>query len=198
VRDAVAGNTARDRFRRLHHGGTRDGLAAALYLDYRIYLPDDILALSDRLSMAHSLEVRVPLVDHVLIESVFPLPDQLKIQRWKLKALLKRALRPRLPAAHFHAPKRGFVGPTAAWLRRELRDMVLDELSAARLKRLGYFNPQVVARLLDEHFTKRHNREGILWALLCFSTWHRLFVEGVSEPIAAAVGSAGNRPAWAG
>ncbi|HEY3280088.1 MAG TPA: asparagine synthase (glutamine-hydrolyzing) [Gemmatimonadales bacterium] len=203
LRDAVAGNAARERFRRVHRRGGQEGLAAALYLDYKTYLADDILALSDRLSMAHSLEIRVPLVDHVLIENVFPLPARLKIDRWKLKALLKRALRGRLPDAHFQAPKRGFVGPTAAWLRGELRGMALDELSAARMTRLGHFNPKVVARLVDEHFTQRHNREGILWALLCYSTWHRLFVEGtapaaagVSERPVGAVGSAGSRPTW--
>jgi len=211
MRDAIAGNGARERFRHLHQSGSREGLAAALYLDYKTYLADDILALSDRLSMAHSLEIRVPLVDHVLIEQVFPLPARLKVQRWKLKALLKRALVGRLPEAHFHAPKRGFVGPTAAWLRHELRGMVLDELSAGRIARLGYFNPEVVARLLDDHFSRRHNREGILWALLCFSTWHRLFVEGnvpsrlvaprltegITERAKSVVGSAASRSRWA-
>src|SRR2546421_527462 len=88
-----------------------------LYLDYKTFLSDDILALSDRLAMAHSLEVRVPFVDHVLVEQVFGLSDRVKIGRWQSKRLLKRALRSRLPRDHFHAPKRGFVGPTAAWLR---------------------------------------------------------------------------------
>jgi len=176
--DTISGNAARERFTRLHRAaGSPEGLPAALYLDYKTYLADDILALSDRLSMAHSLEIRVPLVDHVLAEQVFPLPAGLKVRSWKLKSLLKRALAARIPAAHFRAPKRGFVGPTAAWLRHELRPMVLDELSPARMARLGYFDPNMVHRLLDDHFSRRHNRETILWALLCFSTWHRLFVE---------------------
>jgi asparagine synthase (glutamine-hydrolysing) len=154
------------------------GLRAGLLLDYATYLPDDILALSDRLAMAHSLEVRVPFVDHVLVEAVFPLPQRLKIGPWwQNKRLLRRALRPRLPAQHFRAPKRGFVGPTSAWLRHELRGMLVDELSSARQRRLGYFEPRTVETLLHEHVTGRQNREGILWALLCFSTWHRLFVE---------------------
>ena len=128
--------------------------------------------------MAHSLEVRVPFVDHVLVEAVFPIPDRAKIGRWwRPKRLLRRALRPRLPAAHFRAPKRGFVGPTSAWLRNELRQTLTDELSAARQRRLGYFDPAMVDRLLREHLDGRQNREGILWALLCFSTWHRLYLE---------------------
>jgi len=96
---------------------------------------------------------------------------------WQNKRLLKRAMQPRLPAAHFRAPKRGFVGPTSAWLRNELRDMVTDELSPERQRRLGYFDPDVIARLLREHLEGRQNRERILWGLLSFSTWHRLYVE---------------------
>jgi asparagine synthase (glutamine-hydrolysing) len=178
LRAHIARNAGRERFRALHaQAGRPHGLAAALYLDYKTFLPDDILALSDRLSMAHSLEIRVPLVDHVLVERVFPLPAHLKVGGWQLKRLLKRAAAPRLPEAHLRAPKRGFIGPTAAWLRHELRAVVRDELSPARVARLGYWEPDVVARLLDEHDSQRQNREGILWALLCFSTWHRLVME---------------------
>ena len=174
----ISGSAARDHFQILHQrGGEPDGLRAGLYLDYKTYLPDDILALSDRLAMAHSLEVRVPFVDHQLIEQAYPLPDRLKIGPWNTKHLLRRALRTRLPAEHLRAPKRGFVGPTAAWLRAELRELLTDELSAGRLGRLGYFNSATVTRLLEEHVSRRHNREGILWSLLCFSTWHRLYLE---------------------
>jgi asparagine synthase (glutamine-hydrolysing) len=157
---------------------------AGLYFDYKTYLPDDILALSDRLSMAHSLEVRVPFVDHELVEAVFPLPDRLKLSLRGAKPLLRRVLRNRLPAQHFTAPKRGFVGPTASWLRHELRVLIGDELSPTRMNRLGYFDAGTIDRLLSDHFTGRQNREGILWALLCFSTWHRLYLES-GDPSAA-------------
>jgi asparagine synthase (glutamine-hydrolysing) len=179
LRGAIDADAARDRFRRLHQDGParHDPLTSALYLDYRTYLPDDILALSDRLSMAHSLEIRVPLVDHRLVEHVFPLPTALKVGRGEHKRLLKRALADRLPPGHFRAPKRGFVGPTAAWLRHELRPLLEDELSADRVRRLGYFDADALTRLLADHFGRRHNREGILWALLCFSTWHRIYLE---------------------
>ena len=174
----ITGNSAETRFRELYRGGgSPAGLAAGLYLDYKTFLSDDILALSDRLAMAHGLEIRVPFVDHELVEQAFRLPDRVKIGWWRMKGLLRRALRPRLPRAHLHAPKRGFVGPTTAWLNNELREVMRDELSAGRMKRLGYFDPTAVSRLLDEHLSRRHNREGILWALLCFSTWHRLYQE---------------------
>jgi asparagine synthase (glutamine-hydrolysing) len=178
-------NAARERFRAAHADGGFDGsLSAGLYLDYKTYLPDDILALSDRMAMAHSLEIRVPFADHVLLERVFPLPDRLKVGLGRGKRLLRRALRARLPDAHFRAPKRGFVGPTASWLRHEMRPMLEDELSEARLRQLGHFNVTSVTELQRDHFTRRHNREGILWALLCFSVWHRTYVERAAAPTA--------------
>src|SRR5207237_1114628 len=109
------------------------------YLDYKTFLADDVLALSDRMAMAHSLEIRVPFVDHLLVERVFPLSDRVKIGWWRNKRLLKRALRGRLPDEHLRAPKRGFVGPTAEWLRHELRDVIEDQLAPERLPRLGQF-----------------------------------------------------------
>jgi len=126
--------------------------------------------------MAHSLEVRVPLVDHVLVEKIFPLSDRLKIGRGRAKQLLRRAMKPRLPQMHFAAKKRGFVGPTALWLRNELREMVLDELSSDRMRQLGFFDAKLVSQLVDDHMTRRHNRESALWALLSFAVWHRAFV----------------------
>jgi asparagine synthase (glutamine-hydrolysing) len=190
LRHQVTTDGAAERFRALYReGGSPGGLSAGLYLDYKTYLPDDILALSDRVSMAHSLEVRVPFVDHVLLEAVYPLPDRVKIGLMQNKRLLRRALRRRLPAAHFRAPKRGFVGPTAAWLRNELRELVTDELSAARIGRLGYFDTGAITGLLDDHLKHRHNREGILWELLCFSTWHRLVLE--APPAGSYAGAAG-------
>jgi len=178
-RARITGSAASARFRDVFSAqGPVSGLAAGLFLDYNTFLPDDILALSDRLAMAHSLEVRVPFVDHVLVEAIFPIPQRVKIGTWwQNKRLLRRALRPRLPAAHFRAPKRGFVGPTSAWLRHELRDILTDELSSERQRRLGHFEPSVVEALLRDHLTGRQNQERILLALLCFSTWHRLYAE---------------------
>ncbi len=182
LRETITGTAAQRRFATLFaDGGAPRGLKAALYLDYKTYLPDDLLHLSDRLAMAHSLEVRVPFVDHVLVETLFPIPDRVRAGWGRPKRLLRRALRSRLPEAHFRAPKRGFVGPTALWLRHELRDVLADELSSERMARLGYFDHGVVAGLLDDHLTRRHNREGILWELLCFSAWHRRWVETAAQ-----------------
>jgi asparagine synthase (glutamine-hydrolysing) len=178
---AKSGSAAR-RFAELYRAaGSPNGLAAPLYLDYKTYLPDDILHLSDRISMAHSLEVRVPFVDHDLVRAAFMLPEKVKVARGRPKQLLRNALHRRLPPAHFKAPKRGFVGPTALWLRNELRDVVVDELSPARMDRLGFLDSMAVNKLVAEHMSGRHNREGVLWSLLSFSIWHRLYCEDVSS-----------------
>jgi asparagine synthase (glutamine-hydrolysing) len=186
---AAALGAARSVFRKYGAAAGGDPLRQALYIDYKTFLPDDILALADRLSMAHGLELRVPFVDHHVVDRVFPLPRHAKIGWLRSKHLLRRAVRDRLPRAHFSAPKRGFVGPTASWLRHEMREMVQDELSTERIGRLGLFAPDAVQRLIAEHFDGRRDREGILWALLTFSTWHRVFVEpagSVTEATTAA------------
>lgn len=154
----------------------------ALYMDYRTYLPGDLLHLADRISMAHSLELRVPFIDHRLIERVFPLPDHTRVGRGALKKLLKDALRDRIPEQHYQAPKRGFVGPTAVWLRNELSEMLGDSLSHERVSRLGFFDPDVVDRLRMEHVRREQNHEGVLWGLLCFMRWHEAFVEQPVRP----------------
>jgi asparagine synthase (glutamine-hydrolysing) len=169
---AAASNGLPERFDALaREVAPSQGLRTALTLDYKVYLPDDLLALSDRLSMAHSLEVRMPFVDHVLVEGLFALDERKRMTGREPKGLLRRALRSRIPAAHFSAPKRGFVGATASWLRHEMRDMVIDELSPTRLASLGLFQPVQLQRLVDEHLTLKQNHEGMLWALLTFVGW---------------------------
>jgi asparagine synthase (glutamine-hydrolysing) len=167
-----------------------DGLIRpALYIDYKTYLPDDLLHVADRISMAHSLELRMPFVDHELVEDLFTLPDHARVGLMRPKRLLRRALTPRLPAAHLAAPKRGFIGPTAMWLRHDLKGVLADELSSARLERLGFFDTRVVDRLRREHTQHHQNHESLLWALLCFSTWHRGWVEsGPAQGVAALPG----------
>jgi len=188
LRERIAAGYTRRVFEEHGRNAPPDGMVRpALYLDYKTYLPGDLLHLGDRLSMAHSLELRVPFVDHMLVEALYPLPDRTRVARGRPKHLLRRALRPRLPDGHFRAAKRGFVGPTAVWLRNELADMLHDELAPDRLRRLGWFDPGVVATLLREHQERRHNHEGVLWALLCFTTWHRAYVEQPPAPTAAVI-----------
>jgi len=185
VRREVLNGYSAATFERHGRRAPSDGLVRpALYIDYHTYLPEDLLHLADRLSMAHSLELRVPFVDHEVVEDLFPIPDRTRVGLGRPKRLLRKALRPRLPSAHFSAPKRGFVGPTAMWLRNELAEMLADELSPSRIRRLGFFDVEVVDRLRREHMERRHNHESALWSLLCFMTWHRNFVEAPARPVA--------------
>ena len=183
IADHIATGYTEFMFERHGAVGPKDGLVRpALYLDYKTYLPDDLLHLADRISMAHSLELRVPFIDHEMVDDLFTIPDTTRVGLGRPKRLLRRALAPRLPQAHFDAPKRGFIGPTAMWLRNELAEVLGDELAPDRIRRLGFFNADVVDRLRREHQEHRQNHEGILWSLLCFSTWHRAYVEQRATP----------------
>jgi asparagine synthase (glutamine-hydrolysing) len=178
VRPQGRGDRHTAHFGALGAPGTADGaLRSALRIDYGCYLPDDILALSDRVSSAHSLEVRVPFVDVRLVERLFTLPDHYRIRGSVQKWVLREAVRPRLTPNHFTAPKRGFVGPTASWLRNEMRAVLEDELAAARMQRLGLFDVRAIGELLQAHTTRRANHESTLWALMVFSLWHGHYVE---------------------
>lgn len=148
-----------------------DDVACGLYLDFLLYLPDDLLVKIDRASMAVSLELRAPFLDHRLVEFAAGLPAGLKVRRMQLKSLLKRAVAPWLPKEIVHRQKRGFSVPIARWLRNEMRPLVNDLLSESRLRNEGLFNPAYVRRMIDEHQSGRRDHRKPLWALVCFETW---------------------------
>ncbi len=158
-------------------------LNRALEMDYGQYLPGDILPLTDRLSMLHSLEVRVPLVDHRLVELAATIPPRFKVQGRTKKAIFRRLLAKQLPPSLFGAPKRGFIGPTAAWLRGELRELLVDSLRSQSLRESGWIASEPVERMLRHHLAGESDRYGVaLWSLLIFARWH----ERYATPRAAA------------
>ncbi len=148
-----------------------DDLARVMDVDIGIFLVDDMLVRTDRASMAHSLEVRVPLLDSVVGELALALPSRLKVRGFSKKRLLKRAVAPLVPASILSAEKRGFSMPLAAWLRGELRPLMQEILSPSNLRRQGFFQPEVVGRLIDEHLAGRADHHRKIWALLIFSLW---------------------------
>ncbi|MGH9447953.1 MAG: asparagine synthetase B family protein, partial [Terriglobia bacterium] len=158
-----------------------NGLAEALYLDFCLYLADDLLVKVDRASMACSLEVRTPFLDHRLIEFVAGLPVSLKVRHFQLKYLLKKAVEPWLPREIVYRQKRGFSVPIASWLRQDLRPVLEKMLSENRLKREGFFNPGVVRRLIDEHRCGKADHRKTLWTLLMFELWHEHWANGSSS-----------------
>ncbi len=151
----------------------REPLTLGLFTDLYLYLPDDLLPLSDRVSMAHSLEIRVPFLDHRLVEFVAKMPPRFKVRGLQKKFLFRKAIAPWLPPEHFTLPKQGFSVPLAAWLRGSLRP-VLEELAYSRQGPSSpWLNHAFVEQLVREHLDGSHNHESRLWAIICFREWER-------------------------
>ncbi|HEU5215225.1 MAG TPA: asparagine synthase (glutamine-hydrolyzing) [Gaiellaceae bacterium] len=152
-------------------------LARLQDVDFGVYLVDDLLVKTDRASMAHSLEARVPFLDPVVTALAFALPTRLKVRGLAKKVLLRKAVEPLVPAEIVHGRKRGFSIPAAAWLRGELEPFARATLAPDNLRRQGFFQPQPVARLLDEHAAGREDWSRQLWGLLAFTLWYERHVE---------------------
>jgi asparagine synthase (glutamine-hydrolysing) len=148
-----------------------DSTTAELYLDLKTYLADDIMVKVDRMSMAASLEAREPLLDHKLVEYVFGLDGRLKLHGLTTKWIFKKTMERLLPRESIFRPKEGFSIPIKLWLRRELRELMLEHLSEKRIKEAGYFNPAPVQQMIDAHLAGRRNFSHQLWALLVFEIW---------------------------
>jgi asparagine synthase (glutamine-hydrolysing) len=146
-------------------------LDRVLYQDLMMYLPDDILALSDRVGMHHSLELRVPFIDHKVVEYCATIPSALKIKGLEKKHLLKVAARRYLPEPVISHRKQGFSSPMAAWLRGDLRGSVDRLLAADVLRQHGVFAPAEVARLIDEHQSRRRLNHKTIFSLLMYNRW---------------------------
>ena len=158
----------------------QDPLTAQLYVDLKTYLADDILVKVDRMSMANSLEVRVPFLDHRLVEFVTAIPSDFKLRGLTTKYILKHAMKTILPGPTLKKPKQGFSIPIKTWLKRELRPLLLDTLSERRVRRRGFFNRHYVNALIREHLSGRQNHSHQLWALLFFELWLQAHVD--SQP----------------
>ncbi|MEK7762049.1 MAG: asparagine synthase (glutamine-hydrolyzing) [Nitrospirota bacterium] len=157
-------------------GPYEDPLDWMLYTDLETYLPDDELRKTDRLSMWHSLEVRVPFLDHKVVEFAATIPAQYKLNGMTKKYVLLKALAGLLPRDILSRRKQGFSIPLGDWLRGPLREMVQSYLSPAVLERVGFFNARTVAHLLDEHNRQVRNHETKLWVILSFMLWHELYI----------------------
>ena len=146
-------------------------------VDLGIYLVDDLLVKTDRASMAHSLEARVPYLDPVVTNLALALPTRLKVRGMRKKVLLRRAAAALLPRRIVYGKKRGFSIPAAAWLRGELEPFARDVLSRDVIERQGYFEPGPVTRLIDDHVAGREDLSRQLWGLIAFTLWHERHVE---------------------
>jgi len=166
--------TAEEEFRSLFDGWPSDEPSdRAMGVDLQTYLPDDLLRMGDRLSMAHSLELRVPFCDLELLAFALALPASVRFAGWKLKGFMRKALSRVLPPAVVAGAKLGFQVPLARWLREDLREMVHDLLSDDTTRRRGYVKPDYVQWLLREHEAGRRNFSDQIYALLVLELWHR-------------------------
>ena len=167
-----------------HHASlaqTDDPLALIQYLDLKTYLVGDINTKVDRASMAHSLEVREPLMDHPLVEWLASLPSSLKVRGQEGKWLLKKAMEPRLPQEVLYRPKMGFAVPLARWFRGPLRARIEDALSGDRLLATGMFNATYLRRLFDVHASGARDYSAPIWSLLMFDAFLRNVVDRTGE-----------------
>jgi asparagine synthase (glutamine-hydrolysing) len=163
-------------------------LARLQDVDLGIYLADDLLVKTDRASMAHSLEARVPFLDPAVTSLALALPTRQRVHGFRKKVLLRKAVAPLVPEQIVRGKKRGFSIPAAAWLRGELEPFARETLSPETLRRQGYFRPEAVTTLIDRHVRGEEDLSRQLWGLLAFTLWHERHVE--REPQALA----GERP----
>jgi asparagine synthase (glutamine-hydrolysing) len=152
-------------------------LARLQDVDLGTYLVDDLLVKTDRASMAHSLEARVPFLDPAVTNFSLGLAERHKVRGLRKKILLRKAAAPLVPSELLGRRKRGFSIPAAAWLRGELEPFARETLSAETLRRQGFFRPEAVTRLIDDHVAGREDLSRQLWGLLAFTLWHERHVE---------------------
>lgn len=165
-------------FQELSHNVTTNApLDSLLYIDSKTYLPGDILTKVDRMSMAVSLEARVPLLDHKLIEFVTRIPASLKLAGTETKHLFKQAIADLVPAEIVNRPKQGFGVPIQEWINQQLRERIRDTLNDSRTLERGYVARAYVQVLLDEHKRGRRDHAMGLWSLLMLELWHRQYVD---------------------
>lgn len=155
-----------------------DALSRAQYVDAKTYMPDDILVKVDRMSMAVSLEVRSPFLDHRLIEFASTIPSDLRLHKGILKYILKKSMEKILPPEILKRKKKGFSVPIGMWFRKELKPLMEEILFSSRASERGYFNPCYVQKMWKEHQDGARDFSSLFWCLLMLELWERAFIEG--------------------
>jgi asparagine synthase (glutamine-hydrolysing) len=169
-------------------------LERMLYVDTKFWLVDYLLLRGDKLTMANSLEARVPLLDHKLVEFAARLPAHLKLHGSTRKYLLKQAAGRLLPAAIIHRKKQGFPIPIDRWLRKEAAPMMQDLLSTETLQQRGYFEVSFVSKIIKEHLSGFADHSTELWGLMSFEMWMRKFIDASRDALMPEIKSSSNPP----
>jgi asparagine synthase (glutamine-hydrolysing) len=179
LRSKLNGDSGASRYRKIALGvATGNAIDNLLYLDSKTYLPADILTKVDRMSMAASLEARVPLLDHELIEFVTrEIPANLKMKGFETKYIFKKAMEGIVPREILHREKQGFGVPIEEWINNQLRARIRETLLERRTLERGYFEKSYIETLLDEHSKRRRDHSHALWILWMLELWHRRFLD---------------------
>jgi asparagine synthase (glutamine-hydrolysing) len=163
-----------------------DSVSRMLYMDTTLWLPDLLLARGDKMSMAASVEARVPLLDHKLVEFAASLPANLKVKGLVRKYLLKKVAQSWLPGEIVRRKKQGFPIPMALWLRNEARSFMHDILCSPSLGMRGLLNPRVIEQLIREHEQRKADHSALLWGLISLELWQRVFLDSHAwKPVAS-------------
>lgn len=178
---SLAGFSTFDSFHEASRGAEgADPLHRALYFDFKTFL-NGLLLVDDKLSMAHSIETRVPFLDNELVDYVTRIPAEFKLRPHESKVVLREAMRGLLPEETIFRRKQGFTPPDQTWYKGEsltyIRDLILGPQAIER----GYFRPSALRQILDDHLHDRSNNRFLIWSLMCFEWWNRLFVD--REPL---------------
>ncbi len=188
-RAQLAGYESIDVFRQYYdRSGSDDLLTRIQYLDMKTYLPDDILAKVDRASMAVSLEVRAPLLDHELIELSARIPSSLKLRGTDGKYILKKAMLKTVPRDALYRKKQGFAIPLDRWFRKDIKDMAYEMVVK---KTDGYLDQKYLRKIWDDHQSGYFDRAAYLWAVLMFRKWHEQFSAAPKVAVGATIGAKG-------
>jgi asparagine synthase (glutamine-hydrolysing) len=158
-----------------NHGA--DVLTKMLYADLKTWLVDDLLIKADRMTMANSVELRVPFLDYRVVQYAATIPSSMKLHQGKAKWILKRAMKGRLPRVILRRAKRGFPTPLAAMFRCDLLEYLRDVLLSPDSVNRGYFRREAVAALIDEHARSVSDHHRVLWQLLVLEEWHKRFID---------------------
>jgi asparagine synthase (glutamine-hydrolysing) len=155
----------------------KDALSQMLYVDTKVWLPDDLLTKADKMTMANSIELRVPFLDHKMVEFAAAIPSRYKLKRWNEKYILKQAVAGIVPQAIINRPKRGFPVPISTWFANELNQKAKEVLLEEKTQQRGYFNRQSLEAMLDKQSKGKEDWSAQIFSLLTLELWNRKFID---------------------
>ena len=181
INQALGDFSTFDSFRSMLNGADGyDPLHRALYFDFKTFL-NGLLIVDDKLAMAHSIEGRVPFLDNELVDMVARIPSEFKLKGGQSKIVLKQAMRGLLPDETLHRRKQGFTPPDASWYKQSAISYIRDLILSPRAVDRGYFQPSYIEKILDDHLNDRRDNRFLIWSLMSFEWWNRLFID--REPL---------------